>query len=121
MEVKVRFKNKISEPLYKATDFAIKTKSWKNKTWHCLEFNVCKSMGISETYSFDSHDKRLLEDLLERIKAKNEFIFDEDCKICEKTIRCTELDYDKYLEMLQTCKFESDKFKFAGGDYVIIV
>ena len=120
MEAKVRFKNKISEPLMKATDFGIKTKTKRGTTFHSLEFTVCKSMGVSETYSFDSHDKNLLEKLLEQISIKSEFLFDEDCKLCEKTIRCTELDYDKYIELSQ-CGELGGELKFAGGDYVITV
>jgi len=120
MEAQVRFKNKISEPLLKATDFGIKTKTKKDKTWYSLEFTVCRSMGISATYSFDSHDKKLLETLLEQIKAKGEFLFDEDCKVCEKTVRCTELDYDKYVAMTKAGELKGE-LKFAGGDYVITV
>ena len=120
MEVKVRFKNKISEPLMSATDFCIKSKKKKGETYYCLEFVVCKSMGVSETYSFDSHDEKLLVVLLENIEAKGEFLFDTDCKACEKTIRCTELDYDKYVEMSQ-CGELKGELKFAGGDYVITV
>jgi len=120
LEAKVRFKNKISEPLMKATDFNIKAKKKRDKTFYSLEFTVCKSMGISEVYSFDSHDERLLQKLLEQITAKGEFLFDEGCKACEKTIRCTELDYDKYLEMTQSGALDGE-LKFAGGDYVITV
>ena len=120
MEVKVRFKNKISEPLMSATDFRVICKEKRGKTVHSLEFVVCKSMGISETYSFDSHDKQLLEKLRDKILAKGEFLFDADCKACEKTIRCTELDYDKYIEMSQ-CGELKGELKFAGGDYVITV
>jgi hypothetical protein len=120
MEAKVRFKNKISEPLLTATDFAIKTKKKKGKEFHYLEFTVCKSMGVSKTYTFDSHDKVLLEKLLENIKAKGEFLFDEDCGACEQTISCTEMDYDKYIEMTK-CGELKGELKFAGGDYVITV
>ncbi|MCL2674439.1 MAG: hypothetical protein FWE92_03815 [Defluviitaleaceae bacterium] len=121
MEVKVRFKNKISEPLMTATDFCVKKKTKRNnEAYYCLEFTVCKSMGIAETYSFDSHDEKLLQLLLEQILAKGEFLFDVDCKACEKTVRCTELDYDKYLE-LSKCGELKGELKFAGGDYVITV
>ena len=120
MEAKVRFKNKISEPLMSATDFGIKTKKKRGETFYSLEFTVCKSMGISETYSFDSHDEKLLKTLLDQIMAKGEFLFDADCKACEKTIRCTEMDYDKYLELTRSGELEGE-LKFAGGDYVITV
>ena len=120
MEAKVRFKNKISEPLMKATDFAIKTRKKRDKTFYSLEFTVCKSMGITETYSFDSHDEKLLRTLLDQIAAKGEFLFDADCKACEKTIRCTEMDYDRYLELTQSGELQGE-LKFAGGDYVITV
>ena len=120
MEAKVRFKNKISEPLMDCSDFCIKTKTKQGVTFYSLEFVVCKSMGVSETYSFDSHDETLLKKLLEQIKTKGEFLFDTDCKACEKTIRCTELDYDKYVEMSQ-CGELKGELKFAGGDYVITV
>ena len=120
MEVKVRFKNKISEPLMTATDFRIKSKTKRGETVYSLEFIVCKSMGVSEMYSFDSHDEKLLEKLLVQIKDKGEFLFDTDCKVCEKTIRCTELDYDKYVEMTK-CGELKGELKFAGGDYVITV
>jgi hypothetical protein len=103
-----------------ATDFGIKTKTKKGNTVHSLEFTVCKSMGVNETYSFDSHDKKLLETLLEQIKVKGEFLFDEDCKVCEKTVRCTELDYDKYVAMTKAGELKGE-LKFAGGDYVITV
>jgi len=120
MEAKVRFRNKISEPLMQATDFGIKTKKKRGETFYSLEFTVCKSMGVSETYSFDSHDEGLLQTLFDRIKDKGEFLFDTDCKVCEKTIRCTELDYDKYIELTKS-DGESGELKFAGGDYVITV
>jgi len=120
MEVKVRFKNKISEPLMTATDFCVKAKKKRNETYYSLEFTVCKSMGVTETYSFDSHDEKLLRTLLEQILAKGEFLFDIDCKVCEKTVRCTELDYDKYLEMTQSGELKGE-LKFAGKDYVITV
>jgi hypothetical protein len=123
MEAKVRFKNKISEPLLKASDFSIKTKKRRktNEEYYSLEFTVCKSMGISETYSFDSHDKKLLSDLLARIEAKGEFLFDLGCKACEKTVRCTEMDYDKYLEIAKSEGIEGE-FKFGDSDgYVITV
>ena len=119
MDIKVRFKNKIAEPLMSATDFSIKTKKRRDDTYYSLEFTVCKSMGISETYSFDSHDEKLLTTLLEQIMAKGEFLFDTDCKACEKTIRCTEMDYDKYLELTQSGV--DGELKFAGKDYVITV
>ncbi|MCL2699631.1 MAG: hypothetical protein FWE68_04910, partial [Defluviitaleaceae bacterium] len=118
---KVRFKNKISEPLMKATDFVVKAKKKRDKEWYSLEFTVCKSMGISEVYSFDSHDEKLLNDLLDRIKEKGEFLFDEGCNACEKTIRCTEMDYDKYIEMAQ-CGELGGELKFGDkGGYVITV
>jgi len=120
MAVKVRFKNKISEPLMEATDFVVKAKKKRDKTYYSLEFTVCKSMGISETYSFDSHDEKLLKTLLDQIMAKGEFLFDEGCKACEKTIRCTEMDYDKYLEITKSGELQGE-LKFAGGDYVITV
>ncbi|MCL2616279.1 MAG: hypothetical protein FWD96_01390, partial [Defluviitaleaceae bacterium] len=81
---------------------------------------VCKSMGIAETYSFDSHDEKLLRTLLEQIQAKGEFLFDEGCEACEQTIRCTEMDYDKYLELTKSGGITGE-LKFAGGDYVITV
>jgi len=121
MEVKVRFKNKISEPLMTATDFCVKAKKKRNgEAYYSLEFTVCKSMGIAETCSFDSHDEKLLKTLLEQILAKGEFLFDVDCKACEKTIRCTEMDYDKYLEMTKDGEVNGE-LKFAGKDYVITV
>jgi len=120
MEAKVRFKNKISEPLMSATDFSIKTKQKRGETFYSLEFTVCKSMGISEVYSFDSHDEKLLKTLLDQIIAKGEFLFDEGCKACDKTIRCTEMDYDKYIEMTESGELKGE-LKFAGGDYVITV
>jgi len=118
MEVKVRLKNRISEPLVSATDFVIKTKEKKGKTVHSLEFTVCNSMGIKETFSFDSHDKALLDALLSGIKEKGEFLFDVDCKVCDKTVRCTEMDYDKFVEMTQCGEYQGE-LKFAGKDYVI--
>ena len=102
------------------SDFCIKTKKKRDKTFYSLEFTVCKSMGVSETYSFDSHDETLLKALLDQIMAKGEFLFDTDCKVCDKTIRCTELDYDKYLELTKSGELEGE-LKFAGGDYVITV
>ena len=120
MTAKVRFKNKISEPLMEATDFGILTREKKGKTVHSLQFTVCKSMGIKSTYSFDSHDKKLLETVLENIKAKGEFLFDRDCKLCEETVRCTELDYDKYVQMTESGELKGE-LKFGGKDYVITV
>ena len=120
MEVKVRFKNKIAEPLMKATDFAVCTKEKKGETYYCLEFKVDYSMGIKKTYSFDSHDKKLIKDLCDRILAKGEFLFDTVCPMCEETIHCTELDYDKYVEKSK-CGELSGELKFAGGDYVVTV
>jgi uncharacterized protein YaaR (DUF327 family) len=118
MEVKVRFKNKISEPLYKATDFAIRTKKKKNDTFYSLEFTVCKSMGVSKTYSFDSHDEKMLKALLERIKEKGEFLFDEACKACTKTA----LDYDQYKELASCGELKGGELKFGDkDDYVITV
>jgi hypothetical protein len=117
MEVKVRFKNKISEPLYTASNFAVRTKKKKNETVYSLEFTVCKSMGVSKTYSFDSHDEKMLNALLERIKAKGEFLFDEACKACEETA----LDYDRYKE-LASCGELKGELKFGDkDDYVITV
>ncbi|MCL2574143.1 MAG: hypothetical protein FWE34_06310 [Defluviitaleaceae bacterium] len=120
MEVKVRFKNKISEPLMTATDFCVRTKEKKGKTLHCLEFKVDYSMGIKKTYNFDSHDEKLIKDLYDGILTKGEFLYDTVCPACEETVHCTELDYDKYLEMTK-CGELSGELKFAGGDYVITV
>jgi hypothetical protein len=120
MEAKVRFKNKISEPLMKATDFSIRTKEKKGQTFHSLEFKVCMSEGVNKTYSFDSHDELLLKKLLNKITEKGEFLFDLGCKACEETIRCTELDYDKYIELTQSGELTGE-LKFGGGDYVITV
>ena len=117
MEVKVRFKNKISEPLYTASDLRIISKKKKNETLYCLEFRVCKSMGIAKTYSFDSTDEKLLQTLLEKIKAKGEFLFDEGCKACEETA----LDYDSYVKLSESGELKGDmKFGDDGG-YVIAV
>jgi hypothetical protein len=117
MEAKVRFKNKISEPLMKATDFKIVTKKRKNETIYCLEFTVCMSMGHSKTYCFESHDEKMLKVLLEKIKAKGEFLFDEACKACDKTA----LDYDRYLELAK-CGDLKGELKFGDkDDYVITV
>jgi len=120
MIVKVRFKNKIAEPLMNATDFCVKTKEKKGKTYHCLEFKVDYSMGIKKTYSFDSHDEKLINDLYDRISNKGEFLFDTLCTACEETISCTELDYDKYVEMSK-CGELSGELKFGGEDYVVTV
>ena len=120
MEVKVRFKNKISEPLMKAIDFKVFAMEKKGKTVHCLEFKVDYSMGVKKTYSFNSHDEKLIKDLYDRILAKGEFLFDTVCKACEETVHCTELDYDKYLEMTK-CGELSGELKFGGEDYVITV
>lgn len=120
MVAKVRLKNKIDEPLREATDFAIRTKVKKGKTLHSLEFTVCKSMGIKETYSFDSYDAKIVTTLFDSIKEKGEFLFDVDCKVCDKTVRCTELDYDKFIEMTECGEYQGD-LKFAGKDYVITV
>jgi len=117
MEVKVRFKNKISEPLYTATNFAVRSRKKKNETVYSLEFTVCKSMGVSKTYSFDSHDEKMLNALLERIRAKGEFLFDEACKACDKTA----LDYDSYVKMAQGGELKGE-LKFGDkDDYVITV
>jgi len=116
MEAKVRFKNKISEPLMKATDFSIRTRKKKDETVYSLEFTVCKSMGISETYSFDSTDEKLLETLLDRIADKGEFLFDEACNACDKTA----LDYDMYIKLAQSGELDGE-LKFGDGDYVITV
>jgi len=116
MEVKVRLKNKISEPLMTATDFAIKTKTRKGQTIHSLEFKVCKSMGITDTYSFDSTDEALLKTLLEKITAKGEFLFNHACKACTQTA----LDYDMYLALSKSGELDGE-LKFGGGDYVITV
>ena len=120
MEIKVRFKNKIAEPLMNATDFVVLTKEKKGKTYHSLEFKVDYSMGIKKTYSFDSHDERLIKDLYHSIMTKGEFLFDTVCPACEETVHCTEMDYDKYVEMTK-CGELSGELKFAGGDYVITV
>ncbi|MCL2857492.1 MAG: hypothetical protein FWE19_07250 [Oscillospiraceae bacterium] len=103
-----------------ATDFGVKAKKKHDKIYYSLEFTVCKSMGVSEVYSFDSHDEKLLKTLLDQIMAKGEFLFDTDCKACDRTIRCTELDYDKYVEMTESGELKGE-LKFAGGDYVITV
>ena len=117
MEVKVRFKNKISEPLYTASNFAVRTRKKKNETVYSLEFTVCKSMGVSKTYSFDSHDEKMLNALLEMIKAKGEFLFDEACKACEETA----LDYDRYKELAKDGELKGE-LKFGDkDDYVITV
>ena len=121
MEIKVRFKNKISEPLMAATDFGVRKKEKKGKTTHSLEFTVCYSMGVSKQYSFDSHDERLIKDLHDRILEKGEFLFDSGCQACEETISCTELDYDKYLAMTEAGEIEGGELKFAGRDYIITV
>ena len=118
MEVKVRFKNKISEPLMRATDFSIRSKQKKGETMYSLEFKVCMSEGVFKTYSFDSHDEKLLKDLLDRITVKGEFLFNTACNACEETIRCTELDYDKYLALTKSGELAGE-LKFGGGDYVI--
>ncbi|MCL2828337.1 MAG: hypothetical protein FWD99_06315 [Oscillospiraceae bacterium] len=120
MNAKVRFKNKISEPLMDATDFCIQTKAMPDKTVYSLEFKVCYSEGVVKTYSFDSHDEKLIQDLFDRIAAKGEFLFDTACKACAQTIKCTELDYDMYLALTQSGEIEGD-LKFAGGDYVVTV
>ena len=117
MEAKVRFKNKISEPLYTASDFVIRSKKKRDATVYSLEFNVCKSMGVSKTYSFDSPDENLLKALLERIKAKGEFLFDEACKACDQTA----LDYERYVELSKSGEL-SGELKFGDkDDYVITV
>jgi len=116
MEIKVKFNNKISEPSYKATDFAIRTRTKKDQKWYSLEFTVCKSMGVSKVYSFDNDDKQLLDTLLERIKAKGEFIFDEGCKCCEKTA----VDFNKYQELIKGSGDNPIKFG-CKDNYVIIV
>ena len=120
MEIKVRFANKISEPLMKATDFKVFPMEKKGKTIHVLEFQADYSMGVKKTYHFESHDEKLIKDLHDRILAKGEFLFDTGCKACEETIHCTELDYDKYLEMSK-CGELSGELKFGGEDYVITV
>jgi hypothetical protein len=120
MEAKVRFQNKISEPLMKATDFRILSKEKKGKTVHSLEFKADYSMGIKKTYSFDSYDEKLIKDLYDRIAAKGEFLFDRVCPACEETIHCTEMDYDKYVEMSE-CGELSGELKFGGKDYVVTV
>ena len=120
MEAKVRFKNKISEPLMKATDFRVFSKTKKGKTLYSLEFVVDYSMGVKKTYNFDSHDEQLIKDLHDRILAKGEFLFDTLCKACEETINCTELDYDRYVEMTK-CGELSGELKFGGTDYVVTV
>ncbi|MCL2617454.1 MAG: hypothetical protein FWD98_00225 [Defluviitaleaceae bacterium] len=116
MEAKVRFKNKISEPLMTATDFGIKTRTRKGETVYSLEFTVCKSMGVSEVYSFDSTDEKLLRALLSKIEASGEFLFDEACKVCDKTA----LDYDRYVELAQSGEIGGE-LKFGDGGYVITV
>jgi len=120
MVVKVRFKNKIAEPLMNATDFCIKSKEKKGKTVYCLEFKADYSMGIKKTYSFDSYDEKLIKDLYDRICTKGEFLFDTLCTACEETIHCTELDYDKYVEMGE-CGQLGGELKFGGKDYVVTV
>jgi len=120
MSMKVRFKNKISEPLMDVVDLNIRAKEKNGKTVYSLEFKVCYSGGVFKTYSFDSHDEKLIKDLHDRIVAKGEFLFDTACTACEQTIRCTELDYDKYLEMTK-CGELSGELKFAGVDYVVTV
>jgi len=116
MEAKVRFKNKISEPLMKATDFSIKTRNKKGQTYYSLEFTVCKSMGVNETYSFDSTDEKMLRALLDKIETRGEFLFDEACKACDKTA----LDYDMYRKLADSGELGGE-LKFGDGDYVITV
>ncbi|MCL2381043.1 MAG: hypothetical protein FWC64_05550 [Treponema sp.] len=116
MEAQVRFKNKISEPLYKATDFGIKTRKKKDTTIYSLEFTVCKSMGVSKVYSFDSTDEKMLKALLGKIEEKGEFLFDEACKACDQTA----LDYDSYLALSQSGELKGE-LKFGDGGYVITV
>jgi len=117
MEAKVRFKNKISEPLYSATGFAIRARKKRDTTIYSLEFTVCKSMGVKKTYSFDSPDEALLKALLESIKAKGEFLFDEACGACDKTA----LDYERYVELSKSGELKGE-LKFGDrDDYVITV
>jgi len=118
-EIKVRLKNKVSEPLMTATDFCIKEKKKKDKVYYSLEFRVCKSMGISDTYSFDSADEKLLKALMKKITTKGEFLFDRACKACK--CKKTAMDYDAYLEMSKCGELKASDLKFRGGDYVITV
>ena len=120
MEAKVRFNNKISEPLMNATNFRIIKREKKGKTIHSLEFTVCYSMGVNMDYSFDSYDEKIVKDLYDKIAERGEFLFDRACKACEETVSCTEMDYDLYLEMSQAAT-EGGELKFAGKDYVVTV
>jgi len=118
--IKVRFKNKIAEPLMNATDFRLQAREMRDKTYlYSLAFKVCYSDGTTKTYHFDSTDEALLKALLEKIKAKGEFVFDTACKACLEADQDTALDYDSYLALSQSGEVEGE-LKFAGGDYVII-
>jgi len=119
MEIKVRFKNKVAEPLMNATDFCIQTREKTDKThFYSLMFKVCYSDGVFKTYSFNSADEDLLKALLDRITEKGEFLFDTACKVCAQTSQGTALDYDGYLAMTKAGELDGE-LKFSGGDYVI--
>jgi len=120
MEIQVRFKNKISEPLMRATDFCIESKETPEKTMYSLVFKVCHSEGVFKTYSFDSCDENLLKALLEKITAKGQFLYDTACKVCKQSNQGTALNYDMYLDMTKSGELDGE-LKFAGGDYVITV
>jgi len=119
MDIKVRFKNKMSEPVLNATDFCIQTRERADKTcFYSLMFKVCYSDGVSKTYSFNSTDEALLKTLLERIEAKGEFLFNTTCNVCEQTTQGAALNYDKYLALTETGELDGE-LNFVGGDYVI--
>ena len=117
--IKVRFKNKIAEPLMNATDFRLQAREQSDNTYlYSLVFKVCYSDGVFKSYRFDSCDEALLQTLLERITAKGEFVFDTACKVCEQTSQGAALNYDSYLALSQSGELEGE-LKFVGGDYVI--